>query len=94
MNARTLLELAREQVVLLDGGMGTMLIDRGLKQGQVPELWNLDHPEIVQEVHREYLSAGAAAILTNTFGASSIKLGAYPFIPRGIQDEFIRVSSF
>ena len=63
-----------ERVVLLDGGMGTMLIDCGLKQGQVPELWNLDHPEIVQEVHRQYTSAGAEAVLTNTFGASSIKL--------------------
>jgi 5-methyltetrahydrofolate--homocysteine methyltransferase len=74
VKAGTILEFAREQVVLLDGGMGTMLIERGLKPGQVPELWNLDHPEIVLDVHSEYVKAGSAAILTNTFGASSLKL--------------------
>ncbi len=74
MKTKSLLEVAHERIILFDGGMGTMLFDKGLKQGDVPELWNLDHPEIVREIHQEYLQAGSEAILTNTFGASSVKL--------------------
>ena len=74
MNSKTLLEAAKERIVLFDGGMGTMLFEKGLKQGDTPELWNLDHPQIVQDIHREYIKAGADAILTNTFGGSSLKL--------------------
>jgi 5-methyltetrahydrofolate--homocysteine methyltransferase len=70
----TLLELACKKHILLDGGMGTMLIAAGLKQGQIPELLNLEQPNVVQAVHEQYLAAGSEAILTNTFGASSIKL--------------------
>lgn len=75
MNTVPLNELAGKQVVLLDGGMGTMLMERGLKQGQVPELLNAEQPEIVRSVHCEYVAAGADALLTNTFGASPLKLG-------------------
>ncbi|HJN69705.1 MAG: homocysteine S-methyltransferase family protein [Candidatus Marinimicrobia bacterium] len=74
VKAKTLLEVAQERTVLFDGGMGTMLFEKGLKQGDTPELWNLNYPEIVGDVHREYIKAGAEAILTNTFGGTSIKL--------------------
>jgi 5-methyltetrahydrofolate--homocysteine methyltransferase len=70
----TLLQTAQERPVLLDGGMGTMLFERGLAQGQAPELWNLTAPEKVRQVHQAYLRAGSEAILTNTFGGTSIKL--------------------
>lgn len=59
----------------LDGAMGTMLQARGLKPGELPEIWNIDHPDIITGVHYEYLDAGSDIILTNTFGAYSHKFG-------------------
>ena len=57
-----------------DGAMGTMLQNRGLKLGEIPELYNMTHPEIIEEIHREYLVAGSQFITTNTFGANRYKL--------------------
>ena len=63
---------------LLDGGMGTMLQARGLEAGGAPERLNLERPDVVREVHRAYVAAGADIITTNTFGASAHKLGEDP----------------
>ena len=63
---------------LLDGGMGTMLQVRGLEAGGAPERLNLERPDVVREVHRAYVAAGADIITTNTFGASAHKLGEDP----------------
>ena len=60
--------------LIFDGGMGSMLIARGLKGGEVCEKWNIDHPEIVQAIHQAYFDAGADVVTTNTFGATSFKL--------------------
>ena len=62
-----------------DGGMGTMLQARGLQLGEVPELFNMTHPEIVQEIHREYVEAGSHIITTNTFGANKYKINKTPY---------------
>lgn len=64
-------ELLRRAPVLLDGGMGSALIARGLVDGGCPERWNLDWPEDVSQVHASHLAAGCDVILTNTFGASA-----------------------
>ena len=66
-----------EQVLILDGAMGTMLQDRGLQPGECPELLNLLNPKAVQDVHRAYMEAGANLIQTNTFGGNRYKLGEY-----------------
>lgn len=66
--------LGSGQPVLADGAMGTMLFDLGLKQGDAPDRWNLDHPDRVSQVHQDYIDAGAQIILTNSFGASRILL--------------------
>ena len=71
------LESIRERVLVLDGAMGTMLQERGLRPGQSPEELNLTLPEVVTGVHREYLEAGADIIVTNTFGGSRSKLAHY-----------------
>jgi 5-methyltetrahydrofolate--homocysteine methyltransferase len=63
-----------DRVLVLDGGLGTMLMARGLAQGQPGEPWNVDKPQIVEEIHRQYAEAGADAVTTNTFGASRMKL--------------------
>lgn len=74
---RTLMDLIAERPVLLDGGMGTELIRRGLPQGTCPEAWNTERPEAVRAVHESYFEAGADAVSTNSFGGNRIKLGAH-----------------
>src|SRR3972149_5537508 len=71
---RNLLQRLRQEVLLLDGSMGVMLQNRGLPAGYAPDLWNLERPDIIHEVHREYVKAGSDIILTNTFGASRLRL--------------------
>jgi len=66
--------LQDEGVLLLDGAWGTEFFLRGLMPGCPPDEWNLTHPEIVQEITHDYLSAGARVILTNTFGANRFRL--------------------
>ena len=73
MDFRTHLKSGR--FILFDGGMGSMLQARGLKAGEIPEIWNLEHPEIIRQVHEEYVRAGADVITANTFGANRRKLG-------------------
>lgn len=62
-----------QNIVYLDGGMGTLLQDQGLNPGEYPELWNLTHPEIIRDIHKAYFDAGSNVVCTNTFGANSLK---------------------
>ncbi len=72
MDIRTLLQ---NEIVLLDGGLGTLLQGRGLPPGAQPERWNLTHPDVVQQIHRAYYEAGCHIVSTNTFGANSLHFG-------------------
>jgi 5-methyltetrahydrofolate--homocysteine methyltransferase len=75
---RNLLERIDEDgIVVGDGGWGTMLMARGLKPGACPESFNLDRPQVLQEIAALYLEAGAEIITTNTFGGSPLKLADY-----------------
>jgi 5-methyltetrahydrofolate--homocysteine methyltransferase len=65
------------QVLLADGAIGSMLMARGLPSGQAPESINLAHPDVLEEIARLYLEAGADIVQTNTFGASPLKLASY-----------------
>ncbi|MBP2097359.1 homocysteine S-methyltransferase family protein [Enterococcus rivorum] len=69
-----ILETLKEQRLLLDGAMGTMLQKKGLPIGLEPEYFNLSHPEIVTEIHQAYVNAGADVITANTFQANRVKL--------------------
>ena len=68
-----ILERIKQQIVYFDGGMGSLLQERGLQPGELPELWNLSRPEDIIDIHRKYLDAGSHIILSNTFGANSLK---------------------
>jgi len=68
----TILEVMQKQLVFLDGGMGTLLQEKGLPAGEYPERWNLTRPEVITEIHRAYFDAGSHVVNTNTFGASSL----------------------
>jgi len=63
--------------VLLDGGMGTLLQDRGLDDGGAGELWNVERPEAVRECHAAYAEAGARILTTNTFGGTRPRLAMH-----------------
>lgn len=67
-------ELGAGGPVITDGAWGTQLQARGLTAGSCPELWNLTHPECVEDVARSYVDAGSQVILTNTFGGNAILL--------------------
>ncbi len=60
--------------LLADGATGTNYFDMGLQSGEAPELWNIDHPDRVIALHREFIRAGADIVLTNSFGGSSYRL--------------------
>ena len=59
--------------MILDGGMGTLLQGMGLTAGELPERWNISHPESIVDIHRRYYDAGSNVVNTNTFGASILK---------------------
>src|ERR1700761_7153101 len=77
------MRLDRPRPLLLDGGLGTELIARGLRvREESPESWNLSRPEDVRAVHAAYAAAGAEAIQTNTFGATRPRLSRFGLADR------------
>ena len=66
-------EYIREHILYLDGGMGTLLQEKGLEPGELPERWNLERPQIISDIHRAYYDAGSHVVSTNTFGANLLK---------------------
>ena len=63
----------KENILYLDGGMGTLLQKRGLLPGELPETWNLTRPDVIVELHRAYYDAGSNVVNTNTFCANILK---------------------
>lgn len=77
-----ILELAKKRAVIFDGAMGTMLMAAGLKAGESPELWNLEKPALIKDIHGKYYEAGSDVVHTNTFGGNAVKLA-----DRGLSDK-------
>ena len=76
----------KHNIVILDGGTGTLLQKAGLPLGELPERWNLTHADVVADIHRAYYDAGSNLVCTNTFGANALK-----FSEREL-DEIIRAA--
>lgn len=68
-----ILDYLKENILILDGGMGTLLQSAGLPSGELPERWNISHPEVIRKIHRDYFMAGSNVVSTNTFGANILK---------------------
>ena len=71
------LKTLSRRVMILDGSMGALLQGRGLPSGYAPDLWNLERPDVIEAVQREYVKAGSDILITNTFGASRRRLAEY-----------------
>ena len=71
-----LLEFIKSNRVYLDGGFGTMLQEKGLKPGEFPESWNITNPDVIENIHYEYLKAGCDILTANTFGANGLKFNS------------------
>ena len=69
-----ILDYLKENILVLDGGTGTLLQSAGLPTGELPERWNISHPEVIKNIHKSYFDAGSNVVCTNTFGANSLKL--------------------
>jgi 5-methyltetrahydrofolate--homocysteine methyltransferase len=65
------------ELLVFDGGYGTMLFAAGLANGACPELWNATHADVVAGIHRAYFEAGSDLVETNTFGGTRLKLNEY-----------------
>lgn len=70
MNVKQALQ---QQILLLDGGTGTLLQAAGLPLGELPERWNVTHAQELVRIHRDYFNAGSNIVCTNTFGANRLK---------------------
>jgi 5-methyltetrahydrofolate--homocysteine methyltransferase len=73
------------KILISDGAWGTFLQAKGLKVGECPELWNLEHPGEVFHIAKSYIEAGSNMIETNSFGGSSIKLGHYGLVDKAYE---------
>jgi len=80
-------KLVERGVLVSDGAWGTMLMAQGLKAGECPELWNVEHPDAVRAIAAAYIAAGADIVTTNSFGGSRIKLAAY-----GLEDRMAELN--
>ncbi|EEG30803.1 putative 5-methyltetrahydrofolate--homocysteine methyltransferase [[Clostridium] methylpentosum DSM 5476] len=67
-------EYLKDHILVFDGAMGTMLQNKGMQVGDLPETLNFTHPELVTEIHREYVEAGSDVVSANTFQANEFKL--------------------
>ncbi|MBQ7846773.1 MAG: homocysteine S-methyltransferase family protein, partial [Clostridia bacterium] len=68
-----ILEYIKDHTLLLDGGLGSLLQAKGLAAGELPERWNLTHPEVITAIHKDYFDAGSNLVCANTFGANLLK---------------------
>ena len=71
----------KNDLLILDGAMGTVLQQRGLPPGGVPELLNFTDPDLLKEVYRDYVAAGSQVVYANTFGANGLKLARTGYTP-------------
>ena len=67
-------EYIKNNILVFDGAMGTMLQKKGLKLGENPDILSITQKDVIKEIHKEYIESGADCITTNTFGANELKL--------------------
>lgn len=81
-----------KRLVFFDGGMGSLLQQNGLEGGELPELWNITHPELILTIHKDYLAAGCDLIKTNTFGANAAKFQDESYTARQVIEQGVALA--
>ena len=85
-------EYIKNNIILFDGAMGTMLQQKGLKIGENPEVFGFKNPEKLMDIHSQYLEAGSNIITTNTFGANELKLNKLGYTVEEIVDNAVSMA--
>ncbi len=85
-------EYIKNNILLFDGAMGTMLQQKGLKIGENPEIFALKNPEKLMEIHKLYLEAGCNVITTNTFGANGLKLDKLGYTVEEVVENAVKMA--
>lgn len=80
------------EIILFDGAMGTMLQKKGLSLENGVECFNISKKDIICDIHKEYIKAGANVITTNTFGANELKLKKYGYTVEDIIDRAVKIA--
>ena len=70
----SVLDFLGKEILYFDGAMGTRLQAAGMMPGELPEVWNITHGDVVAEIHASYVKAGANILKSNTFGANALKM--------------------
>ena len=83
-----ILERLKKEILVMDGAMGTLLIDKGIQGGECFELLNIKDPDAISSIHRAYVKAGADIIETNTFGGNRLKLREF-----GLEDKLEEINT-
>lgn len=81
-------DIIGKKILIIDGAMGTLLMEAGIRPEEGFDLQNIKHPDVIRSIHKKYIDAGADIIETNTFGANRIKLKDY-----GMENEVARINS-
>ena len=84
-----LLERLGKELLFFDGGMGTLLQKEGLQPGELPEIWNIEQSDVIQNIHKSYFKAGSNIVLTNTFGANAIKFHSESYSLREVVEKAV-----
>lgn len=82
----------KNNILLFDGAMGTMLQAAGLPAGGLPEIYNIEHPEIIREIHSAYVQAGSDVVTANTFQANELKLKDCGYTPEELIAAGVRLA--
>lgn len=85
-------EYIKDNILIFDGAMGTMLQRNGLQMGENPEIFGLKNPNILINIHKLYLEAGSNVVTTNTFGANELKLEKLGYTVEEVLDNAISVA--
>lgn len=86
-------KLLGKQILFFDGGMGTLLQERGLGTGEIPETWNILHPEEIRRINREYFLAGSNIVNANTFGVNAYKCKNLDYTVQELVSEGVRLAA-
>ena len=70
-------KLIEQGPIILDGAMGTGLMKAGMSVDECTEKWAVEHPDVVMDIQKDYVEAGAQILYAPTFGANRIKLAEY-----------------